>query len=72
LVRVLLLFARRPGLYRPVKQPVTLRLDVDLAEWFKRHAPEGGQQSELGRVSRRYVAGAGRLAGCAVNEIHIK
>lgn len=53
-------FARRPGLYRPVKKPVTLRLDVDLVEWFKSHAPDGGYQTEINRVLRRYVAGAGR------------
>ena len=52
--------ARRPGLYRPVKKPVTLRLDMDLVEWFKSHAPEGGYQTEINRVLRRYVAGAGR------------
>ena len=39
---------------------VTLRLDMDLVEWFKRHAPEGGYQTEINRVLRRYVAGAGR------------
>ena len=53
-------FAKRPGLYRPVKKAVTLRLDVDLVEWFKGHAPEGGYQTEINRVLRRYVAGAGR------------
>ena len=52
--------AKRPGLYRPVKKPVTLRLDMDLVEWFKNHAPEGGYQTEINRVLRRYVAGAGR------------
>jgi uncharacterized protein (DUF4415 family) len=52
--------ARRPGLYRPIKKPVTLRLDVDLVEWFKSHAPEGGYQTEINRVLRRYVAEAGR------------
>lgn len=53
-------FARRPGLYRPVKKPVTLRLDVDLVEWFKNQAPEGGYQTEINRVLRRYVAEGGR------------
>jgi uncharacterized protein (DUF4415 family) len=53
-------FAKRPGLYRPVKKPVTLRLDVDLVEWFKSHAPEGGYQTAINRVLRRYVVGAGR------------
>lgn len=53
-------FAKRPGLYKPVKKPVTLRLDVDLVEWFKGQAPEGGYQTEINRVLRRYMARAGR------------
>ena len=53
-------FAKRPGLYRPVKKPVTLRLDLDVVEWFKSHAKEGGYQTEINRVLRRYVAEAGR------------
>jgi uncharacterized protein (DUF4415 family) len=48
------------GLERQVKKPVTLRLDQDVVEWLKNRAPEGGYQTELGRVLRRYVAGAGR------------
>ena len=52
--------AKRPGLYRAIKKPVTLRLDQDVVEWFKGHAPEGGYQTEINRVLRRYVAGAGR------------
>ena len=52
--------AKRPGLYRPVKKPVTLRLDMDLVEWFKARAPEGGYQTEINRVLRRYVVRAGR------------
>jgi uncharacterized protein (DUF4415 family) len=39
---------------------VKLRLDVDLVEWFKARAPEGGCQTEIDRVLRRYVEGAGR------------
>lgn len=50
--------ARRPGLYRPVKKPVTLRLDADVVAWFKDHAREGGYQTEINRVLRRYVAQA--------------
>ena len=58
-------FARRPGLYRAIKKPVTLRLDLDVVEWFKDHARAaggkgGGYQTEINRVLRRYVAGAGR------------
>jgi uncharacterized protein (DUF4415 family) len=33
---------------------------MDVVEWFKSHAPEGGYQTEINRVLRRYVAGAGR------------
>ncbi len=50
--------ARRPGLYRPIKQPVTLRLDADVIAWFKEHAQDRGYQTEINRVLRRYVADA--------------
>lgn len=50
--------ATRPGLYRPVKTPVTLRLDADVVAWFKDHARGGGYQTEINRVLRRYVAEA--------------
>ena len=49
--------ARRGALYRPIKQPVTLRLDADVVSWFKTHAQGGGYQTEINRVLRRYVAG---------------
>jgi len=47
-------YARRPGLYRPVKQPVTLRLDADIVAWFKEHAPEG-YQTQINWALRKYV-----------------
>ena len=47
--------AKRPGLYRPVKMPVTLRLDADVVSWFKDRAQSGGYQTEINRVLRRYV-----------------
>jgi uncharacterized protein (DUF4415 family) len=50
--------ARRGRLYRPIKQPVTLRLDADVVTWFKEHAPSGGYQTEINRVLRLYVAAA--------------
>jgi len=50
--------ATRPGLYRPLKRPVTIRLDADVIDWFKTHAEGGKYQSEINRVLRRYVAGA--------------
>lgn len=48
--------ARRPGLYRPIKRPVTLRLDGDIVDWFKDRSGGRGYQTEINRVLRRYVA----------------
>ena len=48
--------ASRPGLYRPLKKPVTLRLDADIVTWFKEHTQDRGYQTEINRVLRRYVA----------------
>ena len=48
--------ARRGELYRPIKQPVTIRLDADLLAWFKEHADGKGYQTEINRVLRRHVA----------------
>lgn len=50
--------ARQPGLYRPIKKPVTLRLDADVVAWFKEHAQDRGYQTEINRVLRRYVLDA--------------
>ncbi|MGH6644869.1 MAG: BrnA antitoxin family protein [Bradyrhizobium sp.] len=47
--------ARRGELYRPLKQPVTIRLDADVLTWFKEHAVDGGYQTEINRVLRRHV-----------------
>lgn len=51
------LHAKRPGLYRPIKKPVTLRLDADVVAWFKDNAQGGGYQTEINRVLRRHVMG---------------
>jgi uncharacterized protein (DUF4415 family) len=48
--------ARRGLFYRPIKQPVTIRLDADVLAWFKEHAAGGGYQTEINRVLRRHVA----------------
>jgi len=48
--------AQRGELYRPVKQPVTLRLDADVVNWFKAHARGRGYQTEINRVLRRHVS----------------
>ncbi len=55
--------AKRPNLYKPTKQPVTLRLDSDLVTWFKEHTTERGYQTEINKVLRRYVTEAQRKAG---------
>lgn len=48
--------ARRGVFYRPVKQQLTLRLDADLVQWFKSHAPQGrGYQTRINRALRDYV-----------------
>ncbi len=48
----------RPGLHRPIKLPVTIRLDADVVGWFKEHAGDKPYQSEINRVLRQHVAKA--------------
>ncbi len=52
--------ARRGDLYRPLKQPVTIRLDADVLTWFKDNAASGGYQTEINRVLRHHVAEAAK------------
>ena len=48
--------ARRGVFYRPVKQQLTLRLDADLIDWFRTHAPGGkGYQTGINSALREYV-----------------
>ena len=47
--------ARRSELYRPLKQPVTIRLDADVLSWFKEHSANGRYQTEINRILRRHV-----------------
>jgi uncharacterized protein (DUF4415 family) len=42
-----------PGLYRPIKKPVTLRLDADVLAWFKRQGP--GYQTRINRALRKLM-----------------
>jgi uncharacterized protein (DUF4415 family) len=48
--------ARRGGLYRPLKQPVTIRIDADVLAWFKERTSGRGYQTEINRVLRGHVA----------------
>jgi uncharacterized protein (DUF4415 family) len=45
--------AVRGKFYRPVKKHVTLRLDADVLEWFKRKHPK--YQSAINTALRRYI-----------------
>lgn len=54
--------AVRGRFYRPVKQQVTLRLDSNILDWFKRHTPKG-YQTDINRVLAEYVAEQQRKAG---------
>ena len=48
--------ARRGVFFRPIKQQITLRLDADLIDWFRRHPEEdGGYQTRINRALREYV-----------------
>ena len=43
-------------LNRPVKQQITLRLDADVIDWFRRHPErEEGYQTSINRALREYV-----------------
>lgn len=56
--------AKRGTMYRALKQQTTLRLDADVIEWFKRHAPEGkGYQTDINRALREYIESHEKKAG---------
>jgi uncharacterized protein (DUF4415 family) len=49
--------AKRGVFYRPIKQQITIRLDADLIDWFKRHRSQNeGYQTSINRALRKYVA----------------
>jgi len=49
--------ARRGVFFRPVKQQITLRLDADLIDWFRRHPKQdAGYQTTINQALREYVA----------------
>jgi uncharacterized protein (DUF4415 family) len=50
--------AKRGLFYRPVKQQLTLRLDADVVDWFKRHTKsDEGYQTRINRALRECVQG---------------
>jgi uncharacterized protein (DUF4415 family) len=42
-----------PKYYKPLKKPVTLRLDADVLAWFKKQGP--GYQTRINRALRRVI-----------------
>ena len=56
--------AVRGKFYRPVKQQVTLRLDADVLDWFKRQADnDGGYQTRINAALRGIVDKETRKTG---------
>lgn len=45
--------AKRGMFYRPLKQQLTLRLDADVVDWFKRQGE--GYQTRINAVLRKHV-----------------
>jgi uncharacterized protein (DUF4415 family) len=45
--------AKRGLFYRPIKRQLTLRLDADLIEWFKRSGE--GYQTRINQALRKHV-----------------
>ena len=48
-------------LYKPIKRPVTLRLDADVLAWFKK--PGSGYQTRINRALRRVMMGERKESG---------
>jgi uncharacterized protein (DUF4415 family) len=51
--------AVRGQMYRPIKKPVTMRLDMDIIEWLKQDGP--GYQSKANSLLRREMVRALRM-----------
>ena len=48
---------------RMPKQQTTLRLDMDILDWFKRHAKDGkGYQTDINKALRAYVVAQDKRA----------
>ena len=45
--------AELEGLYKPIKKPVTLRLDADVLAWFQRQGR--GYQTRINRALRKVM-----------------
>ena len=45
--------AERGAFFRPIKRPLSLRLDADIIDWFQRQG--SGYQTRMNAVLREYV-----------------
>jgi uncharacterized protein (DUF4415 family) len=59
--RVRYLPAELAGLYKPIKKPVTLRLDADVLAWFKKQGH--GYQTRINRALRRLMTEERKRSG---------
>lgn len=49
--------AKRGLFYRPVKTQLTLRIDADVVDWFKKRSPDGqGYQTRINMALREHMA----------------
>ncbi len=49
--------AKRGLFYRPIKKQITLRIDADLIEWFRRQTTsDAGYQTRINDALREFVA----------------
>lgn len=47
---------RNPYYAKALKEQLTIRLDADILDWFKRHAKDGkGYQTDINKALRAYV-----------------
>ena len=46
-------FFKEAEWHPPIKQPITIRLDADVLEWFRSQGP--GYQTRINRLLRRYM-----------------
>ena len=54
---------RNPYYARALKEQLTIRLDADVLDWFKRHAKDGkGYQTDINKALRAYVVAQERRA----------
>lgn len=50
--------------YRPLKSQLTLRVDADVLDWFRRQVPDGkGYQTDMNRALREYMTAHSKKTG---------